>query len=151
MSTTQTNADLKYMQALAAIKLCEGGGIVDLTEDDFKFLTQPQIWVASQRSRVRRCIESTVYGALDMVGVARFPAPAEFIAGVIAFYVHPANQMVACSMMEGFSYSDNVISGVEEAVKPQTIFAHVCNVNAGIDYELEDRFAHVKKYLPAQA
>lgn len=149
MSFEQQNKSLKYMQALAAIKLCEGGGIVDLTQDDFEFLTQSQVWVASQRSRVRRCIESCVYGALDMVGVARFPAPAEFIAGVIAFYVHPVNQMVACSMMEGFSYSDNVITGVEEAVKPSTIFAHVCHINAGIDYAVEDRFAHVKKYLPA--
>lgn len=145
----QINKDLKFRQALAAIKLCEGGGIVDLTQDDFEFLTQAQIWVASQRSRVRRCVESTVYGALDMVGVARFPAPAEFLAAAIAFYVHPVNQMLACEMASGFSFSDNLINGVEEAVKPSVIFALVCQINSGIDYTTEDRFEHVKKYLPS--
>src|SRR5205814_9264803 len=48
------------------------------------------------RSRARRCVEACVYGTLDFVGYPRFPAPVEFIAAVIAYYVHPVNIQTAC-------------------------------------------------------
>src|SRR5436853_1538993 len=38
------------------------------------------------------CVEACVYGTLDFVGYPRFPAPVEFIAAVIAYYVHPVNR-----------------------------------------------------------
>src|SRR5690554_7441406 len=38
-----------------------------------------------------RSVEACVYGTLDFVGYPRFPAPVEFIAAVIAYYVHPVN------------------------------------------------------------
>src|SRR5207247_3548228 len=62
---------------------------LDLTEDDFDFLTSNKVWIATDRSRARRCVEACVYGTLDFVGYPRFPAPVEFIAAVIAYYVHP--------------------------------------------------------------
>src|SRR5690242_21937538 len=62
-----------------------------LTEDDFDFLTSNKVWIATDRSRARRCVEACVYGTLDFVGYPRFPAPVEFIAAVIAYYVHPVN------------------------------------------------------------
>src|SRR5438128_8283947 len=40
----------------------------------------------------RSCVEACVYGTLDFVGYPRFPAPVEFIAAVIAYYVHPVNR-----------------------------------------------------------
>src|SRR5438105_5459528 len=61
---------------------------LDLTEDDFDFLTSNKVWIATDRSRARRCVEACVYGTLDFVGYPRFPAPVEFIAAVIAYYVH---------------------------------------------------------------
>src|SRR5258708_38367306 len=65
--------------------------VLDLTEDDFDFLTSNKVWIATDRSRARRCVEACVYGTLDFVGYPRFPAPVEFIAAVIAYYVHPVN------------------------------------------------------------
>src|SRR5207245_3533542 len=62
--------------------------VLDLTEDDFDFLTSNKVWIATDRSRARRCVEACVYGTLDFVGYPRFPAPVEFIAAVIAYYVH---------------------------------------------------------------
>src|SRR5256714_10526340 len=47
----------------------------------------------------RRCVEACVYGTLDFVGYPRFPAPVEFIAAVIAYYVHPVNIQTACLIM----------------------------------------------------
>src|SRR4051794_36568998 len=55
----------------------------------------------NDRSRARRCVEACVYGTLDFVGYPRFPAPVEFIAAVIAYYVHPVNIQTACLIMEG--------------------------------------------------
>src|SRR5205807_8856359 len=55
-------------------------------EDDFDFLTSNKVWIATDRSRARRCVEACVYGTLDFVGYPRFPAPVEFIAAVIAYY-----------------------------------------------------------------
>src|SRR5438876_12107190 len=59
------------------------------------------VWIATDRSRARRCVEACVYGTLDFVGYPRFPAPVEFIAAVIAYYVHPVNIQTACLIMEG--------------------------------------------------
>src|SRR5437762_5703425 len=70
---------------------------LDLTEDDFDFLTSNKVWIATDRSRARRCVEACVYGTLDFVGYPRFPAPVEFIAAVIAYYVHPVNIQTAFS------------------------------------------------------
>src|SRR5207248_10051549 len=39
-----------------------------------------------------RSVEACVYATLDFVGYPRFPAPVEFIAAVIAYYVHPVNR-----------------------------------------------------------
>src|SRR5437016_11581855 len=61
----------------------------------------------------RRCVEACVYGTLDFVGYPRFPAPVEFIAAVIAYYVHPVNIQTACLIMEGAEFTENIINGVE--------------------------------------
>src|SRR5438105_15949198 len=68
-------------------------------------------------SRARRCVEACVYGTLDFVGYPRFPAPVEFIAAVIAYYVHPVNIQTACLIMEGAEFTENIINGVERPVK----------------------------------
>src|SRR5262249_60484369 len=75
------------------------------------------------RSRARRCVEACVYGTLDFVGYPRFPAPVEFIAAVIAYYVHPVNIQTACLIMEGAEFTENIINGVERPVKAAELFA----------------------------
>src|SRR5437870_2519691 len=71
---------------------------------------------SSDLSRARRCVEACVYGTLDFVGYPRFPAPVEFIAAVIAYYVHPVNIQTACLIMEGAEFTENIINGVERPV-----------------------------------
>src|SRR5439155_19636345 len=77
----------------------------------------------TDRSRARRCVEACVYGTLDFVGYPRFPAPVEFIAAVIAYYVHPVNIQTACLIMEGAEFTENIINGVERPVKAAELFA----------------------------
>src|SRR5437762_13701777 len=68
---------------------------------------------------------------LDFVGYPRFPAPVEFIAAVIAYYVHPVNIQTACLIMEGAEFTENIINGVERPVKAAELFAFTLRVRAG--------------------
>src|SRR5438876_11191018 len=68
---------VRFQTALASIKLIQASAVLDLTEDDFDFLTSNKVWIATDRSRARRCVEACVYGTLDFVGYPRFPAPVE--------------------------------------------------------------------------
>src|SRR5207237_9980385 len=78
-----TEQSVRFQTALASIKLIQASAVLDLTEDDFDFLTSNKVWIATDRSRARRCVEACVYGTLDFVGYPRFPAPVEFIAAEI--------------------------------------------------------------------
>src|SRR5438552_4832084 len=100
-----TEQSVRFQTALASIKLIQASAVLDLTEDDFDFLTSNKVWIATDRSRARRCVEACVYGTLDFVGYPRFPAPVEFIAAVIAYYVHPVNIQTACLIMEGAEFT----------------------------------------------
>src|SRR5437773_12419388 len=86
-----TEQSVRFQTALASIKLIQASAVLALTEDDFDFLTSNKVWIATYRSRARRCVEACVYGTLDFLGYARFPARVEFIAAVIAYYVYPLN------------------------------------------------------------
>src|SRR5260370_660745 len=69
-----TEQSVRFQTALASIKLIQASAVLDLTEDDFDFLTSHKVWIATDRSRARRCVEACVYGTLVFVGYSRFPA-----------------------------------------------------------------------------
>src|SRR5262249_13261146 len=96
-----TEQSVRFQTALASIKLIQSSTVLDLTEDDFDFLTSNKVWIAPDRYRSRRCVDVSVYGTLDFVGYTRFTAPVAFIAAVIAYYVHHLNIQRACLIMEG--------------------------------------------------
>src|SRR5260370_384274 len=112
-----TEQSVRFQTALASIKLIQASAVLDLTEDDFDFLTSNKVWIATDRSRARRCVEACVYGTLDFVGYPRFPAPVEFIAAVIAYYVHPVNIQTDCLIMEGAEFSENIINCVDRLLR----------------------------------
>src|SRR5437762_3503048 len=58
-------------------------------------------------------------------------SPVEFIAAVIAYYVHPVNIQTACLIMEGAEFTENIINGVERPVKAAELFAFTLRVRAG--------------------
>src|SRR5437660_5284265 len=62
-----TEQSVRFQTALASIKLIQASAVLDLTEDDFDFLTSNKVWIATDRSRARRCVEACVYGTLDFV------------------------------------------------------------------------------------
>src|SRR5438034_8480991 len=56
-----TEQSVRFQTALASIKLIQASAVLDLTEDDFDFLTSNKVWIATDRSRARRCVEACVY------------------------------------------------------------------------------------------
>src|SRR5580765_7428932 len=111
-----TEQSVRFPTALASIKLIQASAVLDLTADDFDFLTSNKVWISTYRSLARRCVEACVYGTLDLLGYSRFSSPVEFIAAVIAYYVHPVNIQTACLIMEGAEFTENIINGVERPV-----------------------------------
>src|SRR5205807_1737235 len=96
-----TEQSVRFQTALASIKLIQASAVLDLTEDDFDFLMCNKVWIATDRSRARRCVEACVYGTLDFVGYPRFPAPVEFIAAVIAYFFFQAEDGIRCYKVTG--------------------------------------------------
>src|SRR5207248_8322612 len=80
----------------------------------------------------------------------RFPAPVEFIAAVIAYYVHPVNIQTACLIMEGAEFTENIINGVERPVKAAELFAFTLRVRAGNTDVLTDAEENVRQKLRAE-
>src|SRR3989442_14264223 len=145
-----TQQSVRFQTALASIKLIQASAVLDLTEDDFDFLTSNKVWIATDRSRARRCVEPCVYGTLDFAGYPRFPAPVGFIAAIIAYYVRPVNIQTAFLIMEGAAFTENIINGVERPVKAAELFAFTLRVRAGNTDVLTDAEENVRQKLRAE-
>src|SRR5690606_41296900 len=105
-----TEQSVRFQTALASIKLIQASAVLDLTEGDFDFLTSNKAWIATDRSRARRCVEACVYGTPDFGGYPRFPARVELIAAVIASYVHPVNIQTAWLGLAGADCTENMLT-----------------------------------------
>src|SRR6266550_3338001 len=123
-----TEQSVRFQTALASIKLIQASAVLDLTEDDFDFLTSNKVWIATDRSRAR----------------------VEVIAAVIAYYVHPVNIQTACLIMEGAEFTENIINGVERPVKAAELFACTLRVRAGNTDVLTDAEENVRQKLRAE-
>src|SRR5262245_65769925 len=108
-----TEQSVRFQTALASIKLIQASAVLDLTEDDFDLLTSNKVWIGTDRSRPRRCVEACVYGTLDFVGYPHFPAPVVFIAALVAYYVHAVNIQTACVIRIGGEVTEYIVHGVE--------------------------------------
>src|SRR5438128_1172310 len=123
-----TEQSVRFQTDVASSKFFQASAVLYLTVVDFYFLTSSRVVIATDRSRARRCVEACVYRTLDFVEYPRFPAPVEFIAAVIAYYVHPVNIQTACLIMEGAEFTENIINGVERPVKAAELFAFTLRV-----------------------
>src|SRR5690625_4437583 len=145
-----TEQSVRFQTALASIKLIQASAVLDLTEDDFDFLTSIKVWFATFRSCASRCVEACVYGMLYFVGFPRFFSPFAFIVAVIAYYVHPFNIQTACLIMEGAEFTEIIINGVERPVKAAELFAFTLRVRAGNTDVLTDAEENVRQKLRAE-
>src|SRR5882672_9751224 len=123
-----TEQSVRFQTALASIKLIQASAVLDLTEDDFDFLTSNKDCIATDRSRAR----------------------VEFIAAVIAYSVHPVNIQTACLIMEGAEFTENIINAVERPVRACELFAFTLRVRAGNTDVLTDAEENVRQKLRAE-
>src|SRR5688572_26494774 len=105
-----TEQSVRFQTALASIKLIQASVVLDLTDVDFDFLTSNKVWIATDRSRARHCVEACIYGTLDFVGYPLYPAPVKYITAVNAYYVHPVNIQTPCLIMERAEFTENIIN-----------------------------------------
>src|SRR5437016_3898779 len=96
-----TEQSVRFQTALASIKLIQASAVLDLTEDDFDFLTSNKVWIATDRSRARRCVEACVYITPDIIRYPSFPAPVDVVMTVIAYYVLPVIIRFSFRIIEG--------------------------------------------------
>src|SRR5688500_14403467 len=145
-----TEQSVRFQTALASIKLIQASAVLDLSDDALAFQTSNKVWIATERSRARRCVEACVCGTLDFVGYPRFPAPVEFIAAVIAYYVHPVNIQTACLIMGGAEFTENIINDVDRPLKAAELFAFTMRGRAGNTDVLTDAEENVRQKLRAE-
>src|SRR5437867_8816026 len=53
-----TEQSVRFQTALASIKLIQASAVLDLTEDDFDFLTSNKVWIARSEERFSRNAET---------------------------------------------------------------------------------------------
>ena len=123
--------ELRFRNSVAALKALAAEGYVDISDEDVAFLNSERVWTASDRNRARRCIEAFSYGAIDLMGLPRFPLPAEFVAAVIVKHVHAINWQTSCVVMSGVEWAEDVGLERERPLKPETLFSHVLRIAAG--------------------
>src|SRR4051794_41960608 len=96
-----TEQSVRFQTALASIKLIQASAVLDLTADDFDFLTSNKVWIGAGRSRARRCVEAGASATLGFAGDPRLPAPVGPTAAVTACCGHRGNVHTAGLILEG--------------------------------------------------
>src|SRR5262249_22237964 len=126
-----TEQSVRFQTALASIKLIRASAVLDLTEDDFDFLTSNKVWIATDRYRDRSCVDACDYGTLDFVGSPGLPALVSLISAVSANYAIPLNIQTAFLIMEGAEFTEKIINGVYRALKAAELLGLTLRVRAG--------------------
>lgn len=93
-----------------------------VSADDWKLLVGSRVWTRDERTRVRRVLDSVVYGVMDMSGMARVDVPAEVVASVIAATVSPLNWMPVSAWLEGLKPARD-LAEAEETVEIERVSA----------------------------
>lgn len=67
-----------------------------LSRADFDRFIGSDPWLASDRNRMSAILHTMANSSLDAQGLPRFSLPAEYLAAVIAVFVHPVNVHASC-------------------------------------------------------
>lgn len=103
-----------------------------VSDADFALTTQQNPWLATDRNRVKKVLDSLIYGTMDAIGVPRFDAPAEYVAAVLAVFVSDDNLQNACRWHENLSSTDDYVQAdvpQTELITAQQLFSLVLSFN----------------------
>lgn len=128
---------LQLATALGAMKILSDAAEADglqsqgISSDDWDVTTGNRPWVGQERQRVTRTLDALMHGSMDIIGVQRFEAPAEYIAASIAMFVKPTNMMIACRWAEKQPSAQDIAAGAvvaSEKVSANQLFSLVCEL-----------------------
>ena len=68
---------LSFQNDLACIMLIQVSAVLDLTEDDFDFLTSNKFWIPTDRNLAQSCHQACNYGKKDIEGYPHNTTPEE--------------------------------------------------------------------------
>lgn len=89
------------MQVLTSSALLQYLELSDVSLKDWKTLNADHRWmIAKDRAISRQVLYALTHGAMEASGMPPINPPAEYVALVIVFCVHPVNWMPACAMCE---------------------------------------------------
>lgn len=124
---------IRYLAEDATARSIVNAGV---SQEDMDILTGPALWTPDLRIRVRRTLDSVVFGITDMAGLPRVEIPAEMAAAIIAMIVNPANWMIAASWLADLKPAQDFTTPEEtvqlERVSAGKMFVLVCMADAGM-------------------
>ena len=121
-----------------------------ITQEEYDVCRGAAPWLAEQRQSMRRVLDAFAVGTMDLTGTPRFELPAEYLAAVVATYVHPNNMMAACRVFETTRSAQELAGATVDAgmVDPAQLFALVCAIH---DSEACEAIRHSFEKKAAQA
>lgn len=129
---------VRYETVIGVLKMIESHGLIDslssfgISDSDWKLTTRRAPWIATDRGRVSRTLDSLIHGTIDLVGLPRFLVPAEYIAAVLVCFVSPGNLMLAAAWRDGAPTAER-LAGEEntfgaEPVRAARLFSLCCEL-----------------------
>src|SRR4051794_14387805 len=67
-----TEQSVRFQTALASIKLIQASAVLDLTEDDFDFLTSNKVWFRPDAFRLLPCVQAWFNGSRGLEDTLAF-------------------------------------------------------------------------------
>src|SRR5688500_4892825 len=113
-----TEQSVRFQTAMASIKLIQSSAVLDLTEDDFDFLTSNKVWSATDLLRAGRGLELCVNVTLNFLGSPRFLVLVEFIAAVLAYMFIPSTFKRPVSSWKALNLRKTLLMASSVRLKP---------------------------------
>src|SRR5436305_9654681 len=108
-----TEQSVRFQTALASIKLIQASAVLDLTEDDFDFLTSIKVWIATDRSRARRCVEACVYVRWALLDNLAFLVLVRLFLPAFLFFFIPSTFKRPVSSWEALNLTKKLIMALD--------------------------------------
>jgi len=112
-------ASVRYLASDAFVRVCASLGV---SQEDMDIFRGHGVWTADLRVRMRRVLDTVVYGVCDLSMLPRVEVPAEMVAAVVACLVAPGNWIIAAAQCEGLK-SARDLAEPETAVQIERVSA----------------------------
>lgn len=96
--------NLSYETALSTLRVIDQYTSADfdtlgINQQDFEYAAGPLPWRRDNITRVMRTLNALIFGTLEVMAMPKIVVPSEYVAAIVASFVHPGNRMVACTWL----------------------------------------------------